>query len=66
MIDAKEVQAIMKLCRKFGVQAFTTPELSMKFGEMPAKGSAPDDGEPESPDGMSDEEAAFYSVRGPS
>lgn len=62
-MDAKDIQHLMKLCRKYGVTAFNTPNLSMKFGDMP-KGKDDDQVETETPDAMTPEDLIFFSAGG--
>lgn len=61
-MDAKDIQAVMKLCRKYGVTLFDTPNLTMKFGDLP-KGKE-DDADPESPDELTPEQIMYFSAGG--
>jgi len=64
--DQKELQALLKLCRKQGVTEITLEGISIKFGALPAKRageSAADDDDDEIPTGeLSLEELTFFSA----
>lgn len=62
-MDAKDIQNLMKLCRKYGVTAFNTPNLSMKFGDMP-KGKEEEQTETETPDAISPDDLMYFSAGG--
>jgi hypothetical protein len=62
--DLKELQALLKLCRKQGVDEITLDGTVIKFGALPVKKSGDvetDDGEPDIPD----EQLIFFSSRPP-
>ncbi len=64
MIDIKELQALLKLCRKQGVIEITSQDLCIKFGDLP-KSKATDDAEEaeEIPtDALTPEQMLFYSA----
>lgn len=64
--NLKELQAILKLCRKQGVTDITLGEMTIKFGELPREQSNDTeegetfDGVP-LPMGITAEQMAFYS-----
>ncbi len=60
--DLKELQALLKLCRKQGVTEITLSGVEIKFGEMPKK-SADDaaDGEIETEE-LTPEQLMFFSA----
>lgn len=66
--DLKELQTLLKLCRKQGVTDITVGGVSVKFGELPRK-AAGEQEEAEEPDpltaaGLTDEQLMFFSVGG--
>ncbi len=65
--DLKELQALLKLCRKQGVTEITLSGTSIKFGDLPPRKSGDKD-ETDSDDiptdGPTDEQLMFFSVGG--
>ncbi len=64
--DQKELQALLKLCRKQGVTEISLGDVSIKFGALPARSKASEEIEDEDTDGvaLTDEELMLYSVQG--
>lgn len=65
MIDIKDLQALLKLCRKQGVIEITSEGLSIKFGDLPKKESGDKEDSEEEPiptDGLTPEQMLFYSA----
>lgn len=71
--DIKDLEKLMKLCRKQGVTELNTDNLSMKFGDLPerqhstAGAEIEDDGDPLAgfPDGeLTQEELTFFANGG--
>ena len=59
--DLKELQAFLKLCRKQGITQIKVGEISVNFGDLPAKPS--DTGEEDTSDALpTEEEMIFYST----
>lgn len=64
--DLKELQALLKLCRKQGVTEINLGGVSVKFGELPLKKSSDDDEQEDIPtDELSPEAMMFFSARPP-
>lgn len=63
--DMKELQALLKLCRKQGVTEIILGGVSVKFGEMPVRkgGGEADDDEPPT-DELTPEQLMFFSAGG--
>ena len=62
--DLKELQALLKLCRKQGIDEISLGGTVIKFGVLPVKKSGDaeaDDSEPDIPD----EQLIFFSTRPP-
>jgi len=58
--DLKQLEKILKLCRKQGVTDLSMEGMSFKFGDLPREQA---DDEPEiNAHGLTDEQLAFYSV----
>lgn len=51
----KELERLLKLCRKQGVTEITTPEVSLKLGELPTKHQDYQEQEPEEIESIFDE-----------
>ncbi len=65
MIDIKELQALLKLCRKQGVLEITSEGLCIKFGDLPKRKATDDDaedGDEVTTDGLTPEQMLFYSA----
>ncbi len=62
--DLKELQALLKLCRKQGVTEITFGDVVCKFGELPLRKSADDEGDSDdtSTDAPTPEEMLFFSA----
>lgn len=60
--DLKELQSLLKLCRKQGVTDITLGALSIKFGDMPYEIKGGERVAAEEDIGPSPEEMAFYSA----
>ncbi len=60
----KDLEAIIKLCRKQGVQTISIDGVSLSLGDVPqkAKNGATDISEPKVEDQPSDEELLFWSA----
>lgn len=70
--DIKELEKLLKICRKQGVTELAFGDVNFKLGEMPKGNSAQaepevvDDSDIDAMTGMpTDEELAFYSVQVP-
>lgn len=65
-MDAKDIQHVMKLCRKYGVLVFNSPNLSLKFGDLPKDKdeAASDTDDIPSPDELTPEQMMFFSAGG--
>lgn len=51
--NPKDLKALLKVCRAFGVDSMEVGELKVKFGEMPRAGGEADQEEAElAPDGL--------------
>lgn len=66
--NPKELKALLKVCREFGVDNVEVGELKIKFGDMPTKGRQVDEEEVETmpdgtplPPGVTAEQMVFYS-----
>ncbi len=63
--DLKELQALLKLCRKQGITAIKLDGVEIAFGELPKKSSDPEDAEDDIPtEGLSPEQLLYYSAGG--
>lgn len=62
--DLKELQALLKLCRKQGVTEINLGGVAIKFGELPIKRTTDADEPEEEPEELSDE-MVYFSVRPP-
>lgn len=65
----KEIEKLLKLCRKQGVTELTTPEISFKLGELPIKNQGElledETSYEEFPDGpLTNEELTFFANGG--
>lgn len=67
--NPKELKALLKVCRDFGVDNVEVGELKIKFGEMPTKSGSVQEVEQEMlpdgsilPAGVSAEDMMFYSA----
>jgi len=65
--NLKDLQALLKLCRKQGVSSIKVGGTEITFGDMPKKqaDATPDEGDvPDDPnsDGLTPEELMFYSA----
>lgn len=61
--DLKELQSLLKLCRKQGVTEISLSGTVIKFGELPKKSSEPEDDSDEIPtDGLTPEQLMFFSA----
>ncbi len=64
--DLKELQALLKLCRKQGVTEINLEGVLIKFGELPKKQTgSEDDGDEIQTDEPTDEQLMFLSAGGP-
>lgn len=63
-MDAKDIEKIMKLCRKYGVTSFQSEALTMSFGELPRDKDTGPDEEVSSPDELTPEQLMYFSVGG--
>lgn len=61
-MELKELEKILKLCRKQGVNEITCEGLSVKFGDMPRKESPQDEADDGSADGLTDEQLMFAHI----
>lgn len=63
--DLKELQALLKLCRKQGITEIKLGDVSVKFGDLPKKSSESEESEDEIPtDELTPEQLMFFSVGG--
>lgn len=74
--DLRELQALLKLCRKQGVTDITVGGVSIKFGDLPPRKAgepekdeeteteAAPDPDPLAPTGLTPEQLMFFSVGG--
>ena len=64
--DLKELQALLKLCRKQGVTEIKVGDVSVHFGELPTKaaGDKEDADESTPTDELTPEQLMFFSVGG--
>ncbi len=66
--DLKDLQSLLKLCRKQGVSEITLAGTVIKFGELPRKSAGDEDDDPKSVDpsfdALSPEQQMFFSVGG--
>lgn len=62
--DLKELQALLKLCRKQGVTEITLEGASIKFGPMPQRKASDDESDEEeiATDGLTPEQLMFFSA----
>ena len=62
--DQKELQTLLKLCRKQGVTEITLEGVSIKFGALPPRKSGEAEEDAEIPtDELSPEELMFFSAK---
>ncbi len=62
--DQKELQTLLKLCRKQGVTEIKLGDVSIKFGDMPKKSSDPEEADEPPTDELTPELLMFFSVGG--
>jgi hypothetical protein len=62
--DLKELQALLKLCRKQGVTEIDWADLKLKFGDMPKKGSPEASDDEVNVDELTPEQLMFFSAGG--
>ncbi len=62
--DLKELEKFLKLCRKQGITDISFDGVTVKFGELPAKTSQVEESEEIPTDGLSEDEMAFFHLRG--
>ncbi len=62
--DLKELQALLKLCRKQGVTEITLEGASIKFGSLPTRKATDDEGDEDDvpTDALSPEQLMFFSA----
>lgn len=62
--DQKELQSLLKLCRKQGVTEITLEGVSIKFGSLPTRKTSDDDTDDEDmpTDGLTPEQLMFFSA----
>lgn len=66
----KDIEKLMKLCRKQGITEFVLKDLVLRFGELPQQQSTVVDIDPENPYSnfpqgeLTPEQLAFYSAGG--
>lgn len=60
--DLKDLEKFFKLCRKQGITEISAEGISVKFGELPMKGSNQADDTEIETDELSPEELMFYAV----
>lgn len=62
--SAKDLRALLKVCREYGVEEVSVGELRVKFGEMPSdKAHAAEDAADAVVVGPSAEEIAYWSAQ---
>ncbi len=59
--DLKELQALLKLCRKQGVTEINLSGVVIKFGEMPTRKTGDDSDDEVQTDGLTEEQLMFFS-----
>lgn len=63
--DLKELQALLKLCRKQGITEIKLEGVEIKFGDLPKKTSDSDETEGDIPtDELTPEQLMFFSAGG--
>ncbi len=62
--DLKDLQSLLKLCRKQGVTAIDFDGVRVSFGEMPAKSSDPVEPEDPPTEELTPDQLMFFSVGG--
>ena len=62
--DLKELQGLLKLCRKQGVTEITLEGASIKFGALPVRKASDDDSDEDevTTDGLTPEQLMFFSA----
>ncbi len=64
--DLKELQALLKLCRKQGVTEITLEGTCIKFGSLPVRKSTDDDDHDDmETDSLTPEQLMFFSAPSP-
>ncbi len=65
--DLKELEKLLKMCRKQGISEINISGTMIKFGDLPVRASAQSDesdGEPDGPSpAMSEDELIYYAVQ---
>jgi hypothetical protein len=63
--DLKELQALLKLCRKQGVTEINLSGTVIKFGDMPRKSDESDESSEDVPtEGLTPEQLMYFSAGG--
>ena len=60
--NVKELERLLKMCRKQGITKLVMSDMSFDFGDLPKESG---EVEEENPHGLTDEQMAFYSVDPP-
>lgn len=63
--DLKDLQALLKLCRKQGITEIKFAGTEIKFGELPKKSNDSDSSDEIDTDELTPEQLMFYSAGGP-
>ena len=60
--NPKDLRALLKVCREYGVESIEVASLKMKLGEMPQEERRVSDQESVALQGPTEEELAFWSA----
>lgn len=58
--DLKQLEKLLKMCRKQGITELTMSDMSFKFGDLPRETNEVE--QDENPYNLTDEQLAYYSV----
>lgn len=64
MMDLKELEKFLKICRKQGVTEINWNGMSVKLGDLPARKNAQEDDTVEESEELTPDEMIFYATRG--
>lgn len=62
--DLKDVERLLKFCRKIGVNEITLEGLTVKFGDAPTKAQMQSQADDETKAELSDDDLLYYAVNG--
>lgn len=60
--NIKELERLLKMCRKQGITELTMLDMSFKFGDLPKDRAGEEE---ENPHGLTEEQMLYYSVDPP-